>query len=108
MFDAESYWELLTQICSDFSQLNMYHENRVWLLSSRSQNWYPLLNFLDRDSDVHKSLSFLAKNEMVLYVSHQEVPGDKWSLLNFYVNQLEALPASSLLLKSAHSMHEFH
>ena len=108
MVDAETYWELLTQICSDFSQLNIYHENRVWLLNTQSHDWYPLIDFLDRDSDGYQTLDLLRKNELILYVNHQDVPGGKWSLLNFYVNQLEALPASSLLLKAAHNVHSFH
>jgi len=108
MFDTEKCWQLLMQICSDFSQAKMYHKHRVLLLSTESKQWYLLIDFLDENIRLFKDLESLNKEGFLLYVSHQDTPDFNWSLVNFYVTQLEALPASTLLLKSAHQTHIKH
>ena len=102
MFDTEKCWQLLMQICSDFSQAKMYHKQRVLLLSTESKQWYLLMVFLDENMSLFKDLESLRNEDFLLYVSHQDTPDLNWSLVNFYVTQIEALPASTLLLKSAH------
>ena len=104
MFDTEKCWQLLMQICSDFSQAKMYHKQRVLLLSTESKQWYLLMEFLDESTVLLKDLEYLKKEGLLLYVSHQDTPDLNWSLVNFYVTEIEALPASTLLLKSAHQI----
>ena len=60
------------------------------------------------DLSLFEELEYLKKEGLLLYVSHQDTPDLNWSLVNFYVTQLEALPASTLLLKSAHKVHVRH
>ena len=108
MFNPEKSWELLTTICQHFSQSASYHPQRVLLLSTQKHQWYRLIEFLDVDSEMYKSLDLLSQQDLILYVNHQDTPDKNWSLLNFYVNQLEALPASTLLLKKAHQAHTSH
>jgi hypothetical protein len=108
MFDTEKCWQLLMQICSDFSQSEIYHKHRILLLSTQSKQWYHLIEFLDDDLVLFKDLLSLNKEGFLLYVTHQDTPDLNWSLVNFYVTQLEALPASTLLLKSAHQAHIKH
>ena len=101
-------YERLTQICAEFCQTPHHHQDRLSLLEKPSNQWMDLHHILTPDTHLAQRLQVLVDQEVILSVSYQETPDQQWLLVSFYCSLIDAIPATALLLKSAHQTVVFH
>lgn len=101
-------YERLNQICAEFCQTPHHHQDRLTLLEYRSHQWVDLHEILNPKTRLAHQLQTLVDQDVILSVSYQITPDRKWFLLSFYCSLLDAIPATALLLKSAHKQVVFH
>lgn len=95
-------YEALAQICSTFSLRPQYHQARALLLTYPIGEWIDLDQVLPPHSLLAKQLKGLTERGVDLKVIHCDTPDGTWSLVNFYCQLIDAMPATVLWLKSAH------
>ena len=105
---SQALYEELTQICSEFSQRPQHHLERVALLTCPQHQWVELREILPVTSSLYTRLERLEGRGVTLVASHATTPDEQWSLVNFYSSELDALPATALLLRRAHNLSEGH
>ena len=105
---TQALYEELTQICSEFSQRPQHHLDRVALLTCPPYEWVELLDVLPQHSGLTVRLERLKARGVTLHATHVSTPDEQWSLVNFYSTELDALPATALLLKRAHNIASGH
>ena len=101
-------YERLNQICADFCKTPHHHHDRLALFEYRSNQWIDLYEVLNPKTRLAEQLHTLVEQGITLSVSYRETPDQKWFLLSFYCSLLDAIPATALLLKSAHQHVVFH
>lgn len=99
----EVIYEALTQICSAFSLRPQYQQARALLLTYPAGEWVHLDKVLPSQSLLAKQLKGLTEQGVDLQVIHCDTPDGTWSLVNFYCQLIDAMPATVLWLKSAHT-----
>jgi len=105
---SQGIYEELTQICAEFSQRPQHHADRLTLLTYPTDRWVDMLDVVSPPSTLYKRLERLAARGARLVALHVSTPDDEWSLVNFYCDALDAVPATALLLKRAHVVSERH
>lgn len=105
---AEIIYEALTEICASFSQRPQHRIDRLTLLAYPQGEWVELATILSPQTSLAQRLISLNDRGIDLHAVHQDTPDRKWSLVSFYCSQLDAMPATALLLKQAHQQEERH
>ena len=105
---ADIIAEALSEICGTFCQRPQHHLDRITLLAYPAGTWVDLSEIIGSHTTLAKRLQGLNDRGVDLYAIHQDTPDDKWSLVSFYCSLIDAMPATALLLKSAHPQEERH
>lgn len=105
---AEIIYEALTEICATFSQRPQHRVDRLTLLAYPQGEWVELADILSPQTALAKRLISLNERGIDLFAVHSDTPDKKWSLVSFYCGQLDAMPATALLLKDAHEQDQRH
>ena len=105
---VEIIYEALTEICAAFSQRPQHRIDRLTLLAYPQGEWVDLFQVLAPQTSLAKRLKGLNDRGIDLSAVHNDTPDGKWSLVSFYCGQLDAMPATALLLKQAHQQEERH
>lgn len=105
---TQELYEELTQICAEFSQRPQNHLDRLALLTFPQQQWVELQNLLSEHSALAQRLKRVQARGVTLHACHVTTPDQEWSLVNFYSSELNAIPATALLLRRAHVLADGH
>ena len=101
-------YEAITQICSTYSLRPQYHRDRLLLLTYPQGQWVDLSEVLTPQTLLAKKLNGLTQRGIDLKAIHYDTPDGTWSLVNFYCQLIDAMPATVLWLKRAHSDMALH
>ena len=101
--DHQAIYEALTEICSVFSQRPQHHHDRLTLLAHPANEWIKLHRVLEPSSKLAERVLRLEDLGANLLAQHTETPDGQWALVNFYCGLIDAIPATALLLKRAHT-----
>jgi hypothetical protein len=105
---SQEIYEELTQICAEFSQRPQHHGDRLTLLTYPTDRWVDMLDVVSSATSLYQRLERLAARDARLMALHVSTPDEQWSLVNFYCEALDAVPATALLLKRAHVPSDSH
>ena len=101
--NEEVIYEALTRICSTFSLRPQYHHDRLLFLTYPQGQWVDLSEVLTPQTLLAKQLTGLTQRGVDLQAIHFDTPDGNWSLVNFYCQLIDAMPATVLWLKQAHT-----
>ena len=98
----ETLYEALGALCEHFVQGTDYHIDRLTLLACPAAQWVVIRDIIDPRSEVAEQLELMERGEITLYAHHSKTPDNRWSLVSFYADGIDAVVATALLLNDAH------
>ncbi|MEE2789746.1 MAG: hypothetical protein VX589_20565 [Myxococcota bacterium] len=98
----DTLYEALGALCEHLVQGTAYHVDRLTLLACPPAQWLVVRDIIDPRTAIAAQLEAIERGHITLYAHHAKTPDNRWSLVSFYADGIDAIVATALLLNEAH------